>query len=63
MEKKINHSAVFVMKRGLVFGKFMPLHQGHLVLIDFALRIVIFYTSLFVTLIRNLFRVKSGCNG
>ena len=38
MEKKINHSAVFVMKRGLVFGKFMPLHQGHLVLIDFALR-------------------------
>ena len=26
------------MKRGLVFGKFMPLHHGHLALIDFALR-------------------------
>jgi HTH-type transcriptional regulator, transcriptional repressor of NAD biosynthesis genes len=24
------------MKRGFVFGKFMPLHQGHLALIDFA---------------------------
>ena len=26
------------MKRGLVFGKFMPLHNGHLALIDFALQ-------------------------
>ena len=26
------------MKRGLVFGKFMPLHKGHLALIQFALR-------------------------
>lgn len=25
------------MKQGLVFGKFMPLHKGHLALIDFAL--------------------------
>ena len=26
------------MKMGLVFGKFMPLHKGHLALIDFALK-------------------------
>ena len=25
-----------IMKRGLVIGKFMPLHQGHIALIDFA---------------------------
>jgi HTH-type transcriptional regulator, transcriptional repressor of NAD biosynthesis genes len=27
---------VFSMKRGLVIGKFMPLHKGHIALIDFA---------------------------
>ena len=38
------------MKKGLVFGKFMPLHSGHLALIDFALQhcdqlyIVVCYT-------------------
>lgn len=38
------------MKKGLVFGKFMPLHKGHLALIDFALQhcdhlyIIICYT-------------------
>lgn len=39
------------MAKGLVFGKFMPLHKGHLVLIDFACRhcdylyIVLCYTE------------------
>jgi HTH-type transcriptional regulator, transcriptional repressor of NAD biosynthesis genes len=27
-----------MMKKGLVLGKFMPLHKGHLALIDFALQ-------------------------
>ena len=39
------------MKKGLVFGKFMPLHKGHLALIQFALRncdhltIILCYTN------------------
>ena len=39
------------MKTGLVFGKFMPLHKGHLALIDFALKhcthltIILCYTN------------------
>src|SRR6187431_2410409 len=31
-----SYSAGCKMKRGLVIGKFMPVHQGHLALIDFA---------------------------
>jgi HTH-type transcriptional repressor of NAD biosynthesis genes len=27
-----------VMKTGLVLGKFLPLHKGHMALVDFALR-------------------------